>query len=442
VSLSQNNAVNSFLVAGHAYGAHAGKNIGLHPPLLEKLRQIETTEFFALFLTGDIVNNSTDASWLQVEKELEQIGVPSYYVMGNHDDNVIGHTVFNNKHGGTYYSFNHENDCFIVLDSPKSDRSISSDQLIFLKEVLQNTDSKRVFVFFHEVIWNSDLKYKSVMSNSRSRYGQIVNYSNFWTDVFPLLTAFGGKHFYLFAGDVGGNTDAISAFYDIRGNATLLASGMGEVADENILKVDLSADTVKFTFLPLNNKLIMHEATYYAVPEAPATILGPTEIGQEMVSAEYWVEPVFNASSYIWSLPAGVTGESDSSVIDLAFNDQFIADTLNVYAVNEGFGKSNPTKLLINKLSMASPLMTKVQPSFNVEMLNINNEQYLHIQSRLEQTIYIELFNCIGQIIKKQHINIGIEENNVSLRNLIPQKSPVLLRATNGKERKVMKILF
>ena len=65
----------SFIVAGHAYGAHAGENIGLHPPFLAKLNQDMPPGTLAIILTGDIVNQSTPESWAQVETELDATGI-------------------------------------------------------------------------------------------------------------------------------------------------------------------------------------------------------------------------------------------------------------------------------------------------------------------------------------------------------------------------------
>ena len=98
---AQSDGSYSIVVAGHAYGAHAGTNIGLHPPLIKKLSE-ENDSVSALILTGDIVNTSTTASWQQVEKEITNLGLTAFYVMGNHDNNATGKAVFNAKHGGLY----------------------------------------------------------------------------------------------------------------------------------------------------------------------------------------------------------------------------------------------------------------------------------------------------------------------------------------------------
>src|SRR5664279_1070240 len=95
---AQTDSTYSIFVAGHAYGAHAGTNIGLHPPFLAKLKTTLDSKVSALFLTGDIVNQSTNASWDQVEKELISLGLKSYYSMGNHDNNSVGLSVFKKKY--------------------------------------------------------------------------------------------------------------------------------------------------------------------------------------------------------------------------------------------------------------------------------------------------------------------------------------------------------
>jgi hypothetical protein len=346
---SQTESNYSFLVAGHAYGAHAGTNIGLHPPLLEKLSEERDSSLLGLFLTGDIVNQSTTASWNKVETELVALGLQSFYVMGNHDNNTLGHQIFKQKHGGEYYTFNYGRDVFIVLNSTESDRSISPAQLEFLDSTLKNTSTnwENAFIFFHEVIWNSHEKYKLVRSNSRSRYSQLKNISNFWTAVYPNLAALPEKKFFLFAGDVGGNSDAIAAFYDCWGNVTLLSSGMGEVQDENYLKVNVSPDTVTFSLIPLNDNVEMNPVTWYNIPEKPDTIDGPVSVSSLLSGVKYKVFPVWNATGYRWNLSGGITGNSDSTSIMLDFGEQFNVGEISVQAINDGFGESGPATLQV-----------------------------------------------------------------------------------------------
>jgi hypothetical protein len=401
---SQTNPTYSFLVAGHAYGAHAGDNLGLHPPLLQRLSENPDSAVFGIFLTGDIVNHSTEASWNQVASELKSLGLNSYYVMGNHDNNSIGYKVFGEKHGGAYYSFVEGNELFIVLNSTESDRSISSEQLIFFDNVLINTSDKweRAFIFFHEVIWNSHEKYKDVRSNSRSRYSKLVDISNFWEDIYPKLSDLRDKKFFLFAGDVGGNPDAISASYDTWENVTLISSGMGEVKDENYLKVSVSPDTVVFQLIPLNDNFEMNPITWYNIPEPPDSIIGPSVVLPAQTQVEYQVTSVSNATNYKWMLSNGITGNSDSAKIFLNFYKDFYSGHIGVKAVNDGFGESETVEFEI----ISNP-NTLVKESFTKPQLTILQKEMvlqLDFVSDQNETVKIAFYDFQGRVLFEDKI--------------------------------------
>jgi hypothetical protein len=302
-----------------------------------------------------------------------------------------------------------------------------------------NASAKKVFIFFHEVLWNSDIKYKDVLSNSRSRYGQIKRDSNFWTEVCQILSDFSDKKYYLFAGDVGGNTDAISAFFDVEGNLTFLASGMGEVADENFLSVDVMPDTVLFTFVPLREGISMHEASYYTIPENPGTITGPAIIGKGVTSAEYRVSKIFNATSYVWILPEGITGKSDSSFISVLFSNDFRSDTLSVYAAHHGYGMSQPSKLVIQVQQTQSAAFLKRKEPFDVDIQKQHAGLTISITSRQEQLIDYSIFDMQGKCLKSASTLIYSGTTTIPIEGL-NDRSPLILLIYNGKEKITRKI--
>lgn len=403
----------SILVAGHAYGAHAGTNIGLHPPFLTRLAFEDTTGMEGLFLTGDIVNRSTSASWVQVEEELTALGLNAYYVMGNHDDNTIGHNVFKAKHGGLYYSFILHNDLYIVLNSTESDRSISSTQLTFLSNILQNASARRVFIFFHEVIWNSHDRYRLVRSNSRSRYEQMRTVSNFWQEVAPMLKGYPNRHFYLFAGDVGGNPDAIAASYDRWDNMTLLTSGMGEVPDENYLRVDIAPDTVSFTLRALNDAVVMRNIEWYNIPLKPQQMDGPVVINVPVSGVRYSVTPVFNATAYVWGFPIEATGVSDSASIDLSFNENFQSGPVVARAFHDGFGSSDPVFL-----NVQSSDYTAVNELEESNALRIHQtQQSVLINCSFDQPTngHLKIYHASGKLLYSQPFRIRAGANTHSI---------------------------
>ena len=425
IAQSQTNSNYSFYVAGHAYGAHVGKNIGLHPPFLSKLTENKDSSVFALFLTGDIVNQSTSASWNQVEEELSDLNLNSYYVMGNHDNNSVGYEIFRKKHESAYYSFVYKNELFVVLNSTESDRSISPAQLNFLDEIFANTDAhwERAFVFFHEVIWNSNEKHKLVRSNSRSRFNQVVNVSNFWYEIFPRLIAFPEKQFYLFAGDVGGNTDAIAAFYDRWKNVTLISSGMGEVFDENYLKVMVLPDTVTFELIALNDSVEMNPVTWYNIPEKPDSIFGPTTVSTSQTDFSYFVEPLHNATSYKWSFGEGISGSSDSSFIKLHFEEQFKSGKISVAAVHDGFGESGTEEIQVSVNNSTQIVENHNETKFEIQ--EYQNNLLLKFHSNQTQNAVITVYDFFGRTVYKSaffvtpgYCSKSIENNNIEFTGL------------------------
>lgn len=437
----QVNSAYSILVAGHAYGAHTGLNIGLHPPLLKKLQVITENEVAALFLTGDIVNQSTTASWAEVERELSELQLTAYYVMGNHDDNSTGLAVFNKKHGGTYYSFTIQNDLYIVLNSTESGRSISPAQLQYLSEVLQNSTSRnqRVFIFFHEVLWNSHEKYKLVRSNDRSRYNEIVHISNFWDKMFPLLTAYAEKNFYLFAGDVGGRPDAVAAFYDRWANVTLLASGMGEVKDENYMEVNILPDTVIFKLIPLNDGVEMKPITWYNVPEMPQFIEGPAKVSPPQFTVRYKVSPVFNATAYRWDLSSGISGNSDSADIDLHFDDNFQTGQISARAVNDGFGESEPVVFEVQSNNYNSVDGMEIETGLFVQQ-NLSSLQIVcHSDKRFHSRLRI--YNVSGMLLYEDEFFLHVGLNTKVVDKRLVGKGLVLIELSFDNKRLNLKAI-
>lgn len=439
---AQTDSMYSIFIGGHAYGAHAGTNIGLHPPFLEKLKHDVDSTVKYIVLTGDIVNHSTIESWQQVENELSAIGVNSCYVMGNHGDNSIGHAVFQEKHGGTWYSFSFGSELYIVLNSTESDRSISSTQLDFLEKVLTNTDSNwnRAFIFFHEIIWNSLEKYKLVRSNSRSRYDQMKDHSNFWDKVFPMFTDLPGKEFYVIAGDVGGNPDAIAASYDRWENVTLISSGMGEVYDENYLKADISPDTVKFTLVPLNDNIEIHPIQWYNVPESPGQITGLAKISPPVENIKYDVTPVFNATSYVWNLSQGMTGLSDSSSIIIGFDENFKSGDLSVSAVNDGFGISEPINLVIESDNHSS--IADVSNHYGINVFQ--DEYFLNFinESNYVRLVKLKIYSLSGSIIYTDEFeSYSLSGTKRISKEWLPKK-PVVLEMDYGIMKETKKIIL
>ena len=245
----------AFFVAGHTYGKPGVKN-GLHPPFKDKFSYIKSRpEIKFGVLTGDIVAaNPTAEDWDRVDAELDVLGLPVYFTVGNHD--MEDRELFESRYGITYYSYTFSNDLFIVLDPNLDKWNISGEQLIFLKETLEENSGKtnNIFVFFHQLLWwEKDNIYAKIGPNSFEGRADSIN---FWTDVEPLFTKQPNEVF-LFSGDVGAGSWAADFMYDKYKNISLIASGMGEGPGDNFVVVNvLENDSVTYDLICLNDSVL------------------------------------------------------------------------------------------------------------------------------------------------------------------------------------------
>jgi hypothetical protein len=429
----------SFIVAGHAYGAHTTQSNGLHPNFLASLNAGFDTTVRFMVLTGDIVNISNEESWQQVEGELAALNIPAYYVMGNHDDYEIGIAIFEEKHGNTFYSFDYQHDRFVILNSIEADRAISDVQMDFLQEQLETLEDSidHVFIFFHEVIWNSHEKYKGVLSNSRSRYDQMVDYSNYWDEVHPLLEQYPDKKIFIIAGDVGGNPDATATFYDKWNNITLLASGMGEVADENYLLVTLMTDgSVALKPIPLNEEIVMNNIEYYSVPKQPEFIEFESIVAPQ-VGYTYVVADIFNADSYEWVLPEHAAGTSTGNSISVIFDDDFISGEISVSAFHDKFGSSSPVSQGVN--SIGTHVKHNSLSKLKIKLLQNSSVCRIDIVSQYNDNIQFELIDMKGRLVFSQKLSI-ISNTEKQFELPMPLKGVYFLRIKGNHASYVNKI--
>ncbi len=244
----------SFFVAGHTYGNPGGGNIGLHRPFKQKFAYIKSRpEIKFGVLTGDIARpNPTEASWNNVDADLDSLGLPVYFAVGNHD--MENRALFEERYGDTYYSFIYENDLFVVLDPNPDGWNISGDQLEFLKNALSENKDKinHLFVFFHQILW---WKENSVYTDYRpNSFAGKADSTNYWSELEPLFTGY-PKPVFLFAGDFGAAYWSADFMYDRYGNISMIGSGMGEETGDNFVIVNvLKNHNIDYDLICLNDE--------------------------------------------------------------------------------------------------------------------------------------------------------------------------------------------
>lgn len=80
------------------------------------------------------------------------------------------------------------------------------------------------------------------------------------------------------------------------------------------------------------------------VPSCPEAIIGPSRICRGTQNVTYKISSVANASSYIWELPPGTSGSSNSNTITLNFTKMAQSGTLRVHGAGV-YGEGASVKL-------------------------------------------------------------------------------------------------
>ncbi len=115
---------------------------------------------------GDMVNRGDASQFKAYADFVNNSGVKVYHVMGNHDA-YNGDGQFIKYFGRTYYSFDHENAHFIVLNNALN-MYFDETQLDFLEKDLEANKGRGIFVFFHKPAFDPSNVYREfVMSDRR-----------------------------------------------------------------------------------------------------------------------------------------------------------------------------------------------------------------------------------------------------------------------------------
>jgi hypothetical protein len=228
----------SFAVAGHIYGDPDNYTSSVYPAFLTILKQdYKTRKFDYLFLTGDLVADSSTQIWMNVEHELNALEVPWFIARGNHD---YGAYLDENIQEKKYLSIRKHRALFLVLNTSNAGWTVDSLQRDFLNKELTATDTvEQIFVFSHQLWWErnspEDFQLDSLRPNSSTYY---EGESDFWTDAFPLFERTGIETWF-FAGDMGSHRILPAYYEDHYKKFHFYGSGMGGGIRDNYLIVEV-----------------------------------------------------------------------------------------------------------------------------------------------------------------------------------------------------------
>lgn len=237
-----------FYVAGHVYGAPGIQNFPFHPPFQKYFNSTlnDSTINFA-FLTGDIVQESDDASWHCVDSLIKLAPYKVYFAAGNHD--LKNRKLYENRYGNTNYHFVKENNLFVVWDVLDSGWNITDEQISELEQLTIENNFDNIFIFSHHIFWFDLIHTPQIKLNST--YGKLDQLSFYSTRIHQLNDL--KIPIYIFGGDVGavigGSYSALHQFENIH----FICSGMGGGEWDNIMKVQVTDRKASLKIHYLNN---------------------------------------------------------------------------------------------------------------------------------------------------------------------------------------------
>ena len=143
-----------------------GDNQGSDKIFLDLIDKVNQEEHIDLAVhVGDMVINGTTAEFEHYLELVKKLKVKTHHVPGNHDV-VLGNRIFKKYFGPLYYSFDHKNAHFVVINNSFK-RSFDAEQFTWLKEDLAKTDKEHIFVFMHRPTFDPSEIYKSYMMSGR-----------------------------------------------------------------------------------------------------------------------------------------------------------------------------------------------------------------------------------------------------------------------------------
>ncbi len=150
---------------------------------------------------------------------------------------------------------------------------------------------------------------------------------------------------------------SINAGAPVSGTGNAISFGLQTTADTYTV---LATNTTTLVTQPMLNSVFIRIAAL-RTPSAPGAITGPTDacpyIGQG--NAIYTIRQAANATSYLWTAPAGATiiGSNTDTMVVVQYGASFVSGNLSVVSVNSCFNNSTSTarNLAITKRVPGTP---------------------------------------------------------------------------------------
>jgi len=166
----------SFVVFGDCHVGRSPETDGVCKDLIMALRR-EKDVAFAVNL-GDFADHGKKEAYEKYLKMISGLNFKIYHVPGNHDLSGSGQRYYKrNIHNRYYYSFDHGNSHFIILNNAYG-HSFDAEQLAWLKRDLAAGRWEHIFVFMHRPTFDPGEVFGGYVMSGRERVKQLLQLFN------------------------------------------------------------------------------------------------------------------------------------------------------------------------------------------------------------------------------------------------------------------------
>ncbi len=168
-----------------------------------------------VIMIGDLIeDNSSDSpiienKWNTAFQHIRAFQMPFFMVPGNHDIwNQTSYRVWKEIMGDTYFSFDYNNDHFLILNTEEKhgtgEEGFGSQQMTFvMNDINSHRQSDPFFIFLHQPVWLLSGQLKNDWDKIESMLHG-VDYSVFSGHLHVLASKYIDEHQYTIVGPTGG----------------------------------------------------------------------------------------------------------------------------------------------------------------------------------------------------------------------------------------------
>ena len=121
-------------------------NLEIYQKIIQRINQDKMAFFVDL---GDLTRVGASSEYYEAKRILDQLKVPYYMTMGDHDKIGNGYDLWQQYFGPTYYSWDFKNGHFVILNDVVNENGFSEEQLNWLENDLSRTNKEVKIIFLH-----------------------------------------------------------------------------------------------------------------------------------------------------------------------------------------------------------------------------------------------------------------------------------------------------